>query len=391
MKKALVFLLSVVLTLGSFAGWAIAEEQEPYYIGMYLSQTGTSAGVGDNQLKGAQLAVTEINENGGILGGRPIELIVYDDASSPETAVKVVTRLVEEDKVDIILGGNLSPNILASSPVTEAAHVLHIGAGTGASWTNIGAQYLFRGTANGILPTKTFIEMMQDMGEKTCAIVCSDSEYGQSGHATIMQFMEDSGIEILADVTYQAGDADYTGCISQLLANNPDAIIQYGDSKEMVVFLRQLRQAGYTRCVYTVEGGGDRQLSELAGHAADGIVFSAAYVIPETIEEASSEMEAEFLQNYVDAYGEMPISDCAYRGYDQVYLAAAILNNSEDYTDREANRNSVLTVDYTGLAGHFDFSDGSGDGLTAANKYMLLDLKVSAYDRDAMLEWRDGQ
>ena len=60
MKKALVFLLSVVLTLGSFAGWAIAEEQEPYYIGMYLSQTGTSAGVGDNQLKGAQLAVTEI-------------------------------------------------------------------------------------------------------------------------------------------------------------------------------------------------------------------------------------------------------------------------------------------------------------------------------------------
>ena len=78
----------------------------------------------------------------------------------------------------------------------------------------------------------------------------------------------DSGIEILADVTYQAGDADYTGCISQLLANNPDAIIQYGDSKEMVVFLRQLRQAGYTRCVYTVEGGGDRQLSELAGHAS---------------------------------------------------------------------------------------------------------------------------
>ena len=77
---------------------------------------------------------------------------MYDDASSPETAVKVVTRLVEEDKVDIILGGNLSPNILASSPVTEAAHVLHIGAGTGASWTNIGAQYLFRGTANGILP-----------------------------------------------------------------------------------------------------------------------------------------------------------------------------------------------------------------------------------------------
>ena len=51
----------------------------------------------------------------------------------------------------------------------------------------------------------------------------------------------------------------------------------------------------------------------------------------------------------------------------------------------------MLTVDYTGLAGHFDFSDGSGDGLTAANKYMLLDLKVSPYDRDTMIAWRDSQ
>lgn len=390
MKRVLALLITTILLCTCMASLATAEG-DTYYIGMYLSQTGTSAGVGDNQLKGAQLAVKEINEAGGILGGRPLELILYDDASSTETAVKVVTRLVEEDKVDIILGGNLSPNILASSPVTEAAHVLHIGAGTGTSWTNIGAKYLFRGTVNGILPTKTFIEMMQEMDEKTCAVICSDSEYGQSGHTNIMKYMEGSGIEILADVTYQAGDADYTGHISQLLKNNPDAIVQYGDSKEMVVFLKQLRQAGYNRCIYTVEGGGDRQLSELAGHAADGIVFSSAYVIPETIEEASSPREAEFLRKYVDVYGEMPISDCAYRGYDQVYLAVEILNNSADITDREANRASALTVDYTGFAGNFDFSDESGDGLSAANRYMLLNLKVMAFDKDTMTEWRDNQ
>jgi len=388
MKKYVLFLLAIVILAATAIGYAADEK---YYIGMYLSQTGGSAGVGDNQLKGAQLAVKEINENGGILGGRPIELILYDDASSTETAVKVVTRLVEEDKVDIILGGNLSPNILASSPVTEAAHVLHIGAGTGSSWTNIGAKYLFRGTANGNLPTKTFIEMMQDMGEKTTAIICSDSEYGQSGHTNVMKYLEGTGIEIVADVTYAAGDADYTGHIAQLLKNDPDCITQYGDSKELVVFMKQLRQAGFDGIVYTVEGGGDRQLSELAGHAADGIAFSSPYVIPETIEEAASPEEAAFLQKYVDAYGEMPISDCAYRGYDQVYLAAAILNNSADVTDREANRASALTVGYDGLAGHFDFSDESGDGLAGANKYMLIDLKVMGYDKDVLTEWKDNQ
>jgi len=195
MKKLLAMLLALILISCSVA--FAAAEGEPYYIGMYLSQTGSSASVGDNQLKAAQLAVKEINEAGGVLGGRPIELIVYDDATSPETAVKVVTRLVEEDKVDIILGGNMSPNILASSPVTEAAHVLHIGVGTGASWTNIGAKYLFRGTANGILPTKTFIEMMQDMGVKTCSVICSDSEYGQSGHENVIKFLGETDIYII--------------------------------------------------------------------------------------------------------------------------------------------------------------------------------------------------
>lgn len=390
MKKLFAVLLIVAMLAASMFVGAVAEG-DPYYIGMYLSQTGGSAGVGDNQLKGALLAMKEINENGGVLGGRPIELIIYDDASSTETAVKVVTRLVEEDKVDIILGGNLSPNILASSPVTEAAHVLHIGAGTGASWTNIGAKYLFRGTANGILPTKTFIEMMLDMGEKTCAVICSDSEYGQSGHENVIKFLSETDIEILADVTYQAGDADYTGHIAQLLKDDPDAIAQYGDSKEMVVFLKQLRQAGYTGCVYTVEGGGDRQLSELAGYAADGIAFSSPYVIPETIEEASSEQEASFLRKYVEAYGEMPISDTAYRGYDQVYLAAAVVNNSKDVTDREANRESILSLNYAGLAGNFDFSDETGDGLTGANKYMVMNMKVTAYDKDTLQTWKAEQ
>lgn len=362
-----------------------------YYIGMYASQTGTSASVGENQIRGAQLAVQEINANGGILDGRPIELIVYDDASSTEMAVKVVTRLVEDDKVDVILGGNMSPNILASLPVTEESHVLHIGAGTGTTWTNIGCKYLYRATVSGVLPTQTFIEMMQEMGEKTTAMLTLEAEYGQSGRLNVLDALEGTDIEVIADVTYQSTDTDYTGHIAKLLKDDPDSIIHYGYSSEMAVFLKQLRQAGYEGCVYTVEGGGDRQLSQIAGAAADGVVFSAAYVIPEEISDATSELEAAFLTNFVDTYGEMPTSDCAYRGYDEVYLACAVLNASADPTDREANRDAILSTKFTGLAGTFDFSDGSGDGLSSANKYMLMDQKVKSFDRDTMMAWRDNK
>lgn len=364
---------------------------DTYYIGMYASQTGTSASVGENQIRGAQLAVQEINASGGILGGRPIELIVYDDASSTEMAVKVVTRLVEDDKVDVILGGNMSPNILASLPVTEDAHVLHIGAGTGTTWTNIGCKYLYRATVSGVLPTETFIEMMQEMGETTAAMLSLEAEYGQSGRLNVLEVLKETDIQLVADVTYQSTDTDYTGHIAKLLKDDPGSIIHYGYSSEMAVFLKQLRQAGYEGCVYTVEGGGDRQLSQIAGAAADGVVFSAAYVIPEEIGDATSELEAAYLTNFVDTYGEMPTSDCAYRGYDEVYLACAVLDASADPADREANREAILSTKFTGLAGTFDFSDGSGDGLSSANKYMLMDQKVKGFDRDAMMDWRDNK
>ena len=113
------------------------ESGDTIKIGFYGPLTGASSVVGVEGQKAVELAVKEANEAGGI-NGRQLELISYDDAQNTETSVKVVTRLVESDKVTAIIGSHISGSILATVDISEAAKVVQIGSGTSPIWTNIG-------------------------------------------------------------------------------------------------------------------------------------------------------------------------------------------------------------------------------------------------------------
>ena len=368
-----------------------SENLDPYTIGVYATLTGSGASTGDQQCKGMEVALKEINDAGGVQGHR-LETIVYDDAGSPEAAVSAVTRLIESDGVSVIAGGNLSPNIVATKDLTEKAHVLQVGLGTGATWTNCGANYLFRATTNATLPIGTFLDLMLQVGEKTTALISLESEYGQSGRQSILDALDDTGIELVAEATYQTTETDFTGHISRLMAADPDSIIMYGNGWEMALILKQLRQQGFDKCVYTCEGGANTDILEVAGSSADGLAFGCAYIVPIDIEHATSETECNFLEKYMALHGEMPLSDVAYRAYDQIRLIGIALNNSADIYDKEANRDAFVAInDYDGLAGHFDFTDESGDGLTKSNAYMVMDCTNQVFDLDTFLNWRNNK
>lgn len=367
------------------------EELEPYTIGVYATLTGSGASTGDQQCKGMEVALKEINDAGGVQGHK-LETIVYDDAGSPEAAVSAVTRLIESDGVSVIAGGNLSPNIIATKDLTEEAHVLQVGLGTGATWTNCGAKYLFRATTNATLPIGTFVDLMLQVGEETTALISLESEYGQSGRQSILDALEGTGIELVAEATYQTTETDFTGHVSRLMAADPDSIIMYGNGWEMALILKQLRQQGFDKCVYTCEGGANTDILEVAGSSADGLAFGCAYIVPVDIEHATSDVERNFLEKYVELHGEMPLSDVAYRAYDQIRLIGIALNNSADIYDKEANRDAFAAIDnYDGLAGHFDFTDESGDGLTKSNAYMVMDCTNQSFDLDTFLNWRNNK
>ena len=367
---------------------APATDSETIKIGVYMPLTGASAGAGINQVEGIQMAIDEANAAGGI-NGRMLEMICYDDAGTTEGATKAVTRLIEEDGVQVIAGDHLSSNVLAVSELTEKAKVLQVGTGTGSTWTNIGLNYTYRGVAVGTLPVVTSVEEMVEMGVKSVALISVESEYGQAGRNDVLTNAEKAGIEIKADLTYQSADTDYTGVITKALASGADAVYIYGLGQEVAMVIKQLRQNGYEDVIYTAEGISASEMFTISGSTSNGVVGATSYTVPATPEEGTSELMRDVLKRYYDAYGEMPYGEVLYRGYDQTMLIIEALKNCDNPDSGESIMEAFRQLSGVELlGGTFDFTDGTGDGLTSTNKYMILDGRVQAFDAEALQAWR---
>lgn len=399
MKKLLSFLLSAcVLTSMTACGTQTDANSksagenpsqsisgETIKIGLYSTITGTNALAGEMMEKGARLAVKEVNDTGGVNGAK-VELVVYDDKSTPEGAVKAVTRMVDVDKVVAMIGSNASPNIIAGAQITEDAGVIQVGGGTSPSYTNAGYQYIFRGTANANLPNKAFVDAMSTMGATKVAILSVASEYGTSGVASVKEILPDT-MKIVCEEQYQPTDTDYTGQVAKIIASGADAVVLYGMTNELALSIKQLRRNGYEGYIYGPEGLGVPDIINVAGETADNTIFGSGAVVPATVEDAANEVEKAMLTAFVEEYGQMPVSDVVYRGYDSAKLIIEALKNTEDISNPDLIREAFLGItDFEGIAGTYNFSDGSGDGLDVARTYIISEGKNVMFDK-----WLENQ
>ena len=355
------------------SGGSDAAGGEVIKIGLYTPLTGSSALVGTQEQNGVNLAVKQINDAGGI-NGREVSVIAYDDQFSAEGAVKVVTRLIETDHVNAIVGSMSSGNIMATADLIEEAQILELGCGTSPSWTNCGYQYVFRGTQNSASFNAGIIELMETMGATRLGTLTASTEWATNGWAAIKPALADTSIEVVMETDYMAGDTDFSGQVTKLVNADLDAVLIYGGTEELGIICKQLRQNGYDGYIYGPETMSPVEVREVAGDAANNSFFACGYLIPDDIESAANDAERAFLEAYVAEYGEMPISDTAYRGYDSVMLLAEVFKTAKSM-DGPDMREALLNVSYTGIGGEFDYSDGSGDGLESCGLYAIQDGK----------------
>ena len=384
MKKILALVLAVILCIGLAACSNSSKDATPIKIGVYLPQTGSGAGVGEAELNSMNIAVEKINAAGGI-NGRNLELVIYDDAGTTEGAVKAVTRLIEMDGVQVIIGDHLSANMLATYSLTDEAKVLQVGLGTSASWTNIGAEYLFRATSVATAPIHSFVSEIQDMGDKNIAVITTEAEYGQAGRPTILSELEAIGCNVVFDETYQQNETEFYGLVVRALETNPDGIVMYGVSTELPPLLQQIRQQGFKGAVYTSEVGSNSDFISVVGEYANGLTFAGAYYMPQTPEEGTSEIQVDFLKAYYEKHGTMVPFESAFRAYDAVCLVAEALRNAKDVESGESIKDAFKAINgFEGIGGVFNYTAGTGEGLSTCNRFMIMDEKVTPYNLDTL-------
>lgn len=398
-KKFLAGLLAclILVSLTACGGQNDTEESsgDVIKIGMYGPLTGANTMNGIAMQQGAELAIAEINEAGGLLG-KQLELVALDDKSNTEQAVKDVTRLCEVEKVNMILASIHSTNILATADIVYNAKIPSLGTGTSPTWLQgEHKDYLFRVLPNNELTNEALIGAIKALGVENVGIIYRADEAGNTNQKSFMEVCEGENINVVGAEAFQPNDTDVSGQLNKLIRAGMDGLVCYGTTADPIMILNQLKKTGYTGKIFGPEIFSPYAIKEATGDAAEGVIYAAPYALPKNPEDASTDVERDFLERFVAHFGEMPESDVAYRTYDAVMLYKTAVENCQSIDGDEVTAAINEIDDYEGLAGTFQFKTAAaegkrGEGILSCRLYVIEDGKDVLVDDAKLAEIKDA-
>ncbi len=347
----------VAATILTGCGGSKAGSGDTIKIGMNLELTGGQAAYGNDSQKGAQLAVEEINKNGGVLG-KKLELVPADNKSEPSEAAAAAQKLADEGVVTVI-GPLTTSAMLAAVPIMDGAKVPSVTP----SATN--PKVTVDEKTGKVLPyvfQTCFIDPYQGEvmanyaykelnARKAVILIDNSSDYAKG----LSKYFEDNftklGGEVLGSEAYLQKDTDFNATLTKIKALNPDFVYVPGYYQEVGLILKQARAMGMTMAFGGGDGWDSPTLSEIAG--PDALVNAYCSTLF-TAEEGNKKSEA-FIKAYQDKYSAVPSYFSALT-YETVQLLAKALGNANS-TEPDKVRDALEKVsDFEGLAGSMKFN-----------------------------------
>jgi branched-chain amino acid transport system substrate-binding protein len=229
-----------------------ARAADPIRIGTSLALTGGVAPIGKQVLAALQIWRDDVNAKGGLLG-RPIELVYYDDQSNPANVPQLFTKLIEVDKVDLLIGPYATNMVAPAIPVLMQYKKTTISILANAANSKLHYDQYFSMLPTGPEPQKAFAEGFFELAAaakprpKTVAIVAADAEFAQNAADGARQTIKDmGGFEIVADQKYPPSTTDYTPVMRAVQALNPDIVFVAAYPPDSVGIVRAANEVGLT-------------------------------------------------------------------------------------------------------------------------------------------------
>jgi branched-chain amino acid transport system substrate-binding protein len=229
---------------------ASAQTANPIRIGFGMALTGPLAPNGKSALLAMQIWEETVNAKGGLLG-RPVKLVYYDDQSNPSNVPALYTKLLDVDKVDLIVGGYATNMIAPALPIAIARNKVFIGLIGLAVNAEFGYPRYFAMHPAGPNPkaatTRGFFEiaMAQNPKPQTVAIVAADAEFARNASDGARENAQKAGLRIVYDRTYPPNTTDYGPIVRAIQATNADLVAICSYPLETVGFIRAINEIGY--------------------------------------------------------------------------------------------------------------------------------------------------
>ena len=229
-----------------------AKAADPIRIGLSVALTGGVAPIGKQVLTALQIWRDDVNAKGGLLG-RPVELVVYDDQSNPANVPPLYTKLIDVDKVDLLIGPYATNMVAPAIPVLMQHKKTTIGILANAANSKFHYDQYFSMLPTGPEPQKAFAYGFFELAAgatprpKTVAIVAADAEFAQNAADGARESIKEvGGFEIVLDEKYPPSTTDYTPVMRAAQAVNPDIIFVAAYPPDSVGIVRAANEIGLT-------------------------------------------------------------------------------------------------------------------------------------------------
>ncbi|NZD54632.1 ABC transporter substrate-binding protein [Rhizobium leguminosarum] len=347
---------SLAVTVSGLPAIALAADGT-IKLGLVAPMSGPNARYGAFSMHGAELAVKDINDAGGI-DGMKIELLNADSQGTPVEGVSAARRLIDQDGVDFIIGDVSSSVTLAIQPVAEDAEVLLLNAASSNPKITYqagvgGFKWTYRNyptDENRALIVAKYAA--EQRGFTKFAVLSVDSDYGRSAITFTKKYLPDFKGEILSEDYYKEGEVDFRSVLAKIRDNGAQAIIMYGLADTTPIIARQMIELGIAGKV-TLIGNGEfntEKTIKSAPSALEGAVEAAAW-----LPQLDSPESKAFVEKFTATYNEAP-NNHAYVHWDTVNLLAAAIKQAGS-ADKVKVRDALSKIKYKSPVGEVTFDD----------------------------------
>jgi branched-chain amino acid transport system substrate-binding protein len=351
---ALTFVIALLLS-----GFTLVYAQdEPIRIGLGFDLTGAESSLDLPAANGAQLAIDEINANGGVLG-QQIEGILHDTRYEMDITAQVAHQFVEEDGVSAVVGFTDSDSVLASGPILQEAGIPFITAGATSPLLpeQIGDLFFMACFGDNVQAAAAAEYAYTNFGPTAYLLTDEGVEYTTLLAAYFKARFEELGGTIVLEDTYADDATDFSAQITKIraLAEQPDFYFISAMPYNVGPVVLQFRQAGLDGPIVGGDGYDTPDIVSVAGDSANNVFFTTHALMDS---ELSTEGIQAFITAYTDAYGHAPENAFAALGYDAMKLLADAIERAGS-TDAAAIQQALeATTDFPGITGTITFANG---------------------------------
>ena len=365
-KKSLQFLLGLLTILAIVAlacgGGDEPAEDEPFRIGVMESVTGAGETYGVMAVQAKQMAVDEINAAGGI-NGRMLEIIVEDEKCNAQDAITAYKKLTEVDGVKIILGTSCSGAMLGAAPLAEKdGVVIFSGLATNPDIAQAG-DYIFRTALSDALVGIDTGNVLWVDGHRTLGMITENTDYAEGVRRTTEDRFVELGGSIVAQEHYASDVTDFRTQLTKIIGEEPDALHVSAQSEFTGgTIIKQVRELGWDGPIYTEIVAAGPTAQEIAGDAITGAKGIASAGL-----DPSNTKAMKVLADFQERYGYIVFPWYLGSAYDDVYITAECLKQTNDDQDADGFRDCLYDITWTGTIGENYGFDANGEVEDLAN------------------------